>query len=81
MFGETLVVGIIKGFLSSFTSFLLDFFNQKRAEQTKEDLGRAKAEVDQANATIDAQQAQIDALANAPKTVSDAVRKLREGEA
>lgn len=53
----------------------------KRAEQTAQDLGEAKAKLDTANATIDAQQRELEAQANAPQTVDDALKRLEEGSA
>lgn len=79
--GEGLIAGIIKGLLGVAADFLLSFFAQRKADENAKALGRAETRAEQGEATIEAQQAQLDALANSPGTVSDAIKKLREGSA
>lgn len=81
MLGEGFVAAIIKGLLGAAADFLLGLFAQKQADENAKDLGRAEAQVEQSKDTIEAQQAELDALANAPRTTSDAIKRLEEGSA
>ena len=72
---------IAEAFFSAFGTALNNYLAAQRADQNAKDLGAAEAKLDTANSTIAAQQAELQAQADAPKGVSDALKRLEEGSA
>lgn len=77
----TIFQPLLTAVFNAFGRSLNDYFAQQRANQDAKDLGSAETKIEQQNVTIDAQQAEIEAQANAPQTISDAVKRLTEGSA
>lgn len=75
------VAPILEVFLKSLGATINANHAAKRAEQTAQDLGTARAHVEQGNATIAAQRAELEAQANAPRSVDEAIARLEEGSA
>lgn len=72
--GASLVLGAL-------AKLALDAWYSWQANKAQRDVAAATVKLDQANATIEAQQDELQALADAPQTVSDAIKRLREGSA
>lgn len=79
--GGWLVTGGVSLLLGWLTQSLLSYLRQREASQNTTDLASTKAELDQAQKTIAAQQAELEAQANAPASVTDAIKRLEDGTA
>lgn len=71
-------VGFILGALGK---ILLSAWNDRKARQAIEDLGRVKAERDQSEAARQATQRELEASHNAPRSSDDAIARLEDGSA
>jgi hypothetical protein len=67
--------------VSFLVSFLQGWLSDMRAASTLRESGKLAAERDQAIAGNKAKGAELDALANAPKTMDDALERLDRGDA
>jgi len=67
--------------LGAAVQLISDLWKNYKAEQALKDLGAVQSQLAQATATITAQQDMLQAQADAPKTTSDAIKRLRDGSA
>lgn len=72
--GASLILGFVAQVITS-------TYQTWQSNKTASDLGKVTAERDQAQAANATKDAELNALANAPKDVDDALKRLDEGSA
>lgn len=67
--------------LGALAKFLTDLWNDRKAREALQSLGRAEAERDQERRGREAVQRQLEAQQNAPRNADDAISRLEDGTA